>query len=76
MHHKTLQALFESIKHGDTELDSKLQTFDGVEPDDTAGIWSWNEKCIMVGTCVDDLTIESRIWLGETEADRAWIQYG
>ena len=37
-----------------------LPTFGGTEPDDTEGVWSWDETSLLVGTCCADLEIVDR----------------
>jgi len=37
-----------------------LPTFGGDEPDDTVGVWSWDAKRLLVGTCLADLEIVDR----------------
>jgi hypothetical protein len=39
---------------------TSLPTFGGDAPNDTSGIWSWDEKALLVGTCVDDMRIQKR----------------
>ena len=39
---------------------SSLPLFGGKEPSDTAGVWSWDETRVMVGTCRDDLALVER----------------
>jgi len=48
-----------SILDGD-DWSTDLPTFGGDEPDDTAGVWSWDAERLLVGTCADDLTIYTR----------------
>lgn len=45
--------------HGD-QYRTNLPTFGGDAPDDTEGVWSWNETHLIVGTCVSDLEIVER----------------
>ncbi len=45
--------------HGDRDWTS-LPTFGGEEPDDTSGVWSWDETRVITGTCADDLKIAPR----------------
>ena len=45
--------------HGDPDW-TGLPTFGGEAPDDTRGIWSWDETRLIVGTCADDLEIMER----------------
>lgn len=37
-----------------------LPTFGGEEPESTSGVWSWDEKRLLVGTCASDLQIVPR----------------
>lgn len=37
-----------------------LPTFGGARPDDTDGVWSWDEERQIVGTCPADLRMELR----------------
>lgn len=48
--YKNLNALLESIKNDENgELDySELPTFGGKEPKDTSGVFSWDEKGLLV----------------------------
>ena len=41
---------------------SDLPSFGGEAPSDTAGIWSWDEESMIVGSCADDLQIEGRYY--------------
>ena len=41
--------------HGDWRTD--LPTFGGMCPEDTRGVWSWDEDRRLVGTCAADLEI-------------------
>ena len=41
-------------------LHPDLPTFGGPEPDDTSGVWSWDETRLLVGSCIDDLRIVPR----------------
>jgi len=42
-----------------------LPVFGGVEPTDTAGVWSWDADSLLVGSCAGDLLILSRAeWEG------------
>lgn len=43
----------------DVDLTS-LPTFGGEEPSSTAGVWSWDEEHLLVGTCRDDFRIVPR----------------
>ena len=37
-----------------------LPTFGGATPEDTDGVWSWDETHLLVGTCSDDYEIVAR----------------
>ena len=39
---------------------TSLPTFGGPEPDDTNGIWSWDESRLIIGLCADDVAIFMR----------------
>lgn len=39
---------------------TRLPTFGGSEPADTAGIWSWDAHRLIVGTCAADYRIVGR----------------
>lgn len=39
---------------------TSLPTFGGDEPNNTAGIWSWDADRVIVGTCADDVEIQPR----------------
>lgn len=39
---------------------TNLPTFGGTEPENTTGVWSWDEDSLIVGTCLDDLRIVTR----------------
>lgn len=39
-----------------------LPTFGGNEPTDTTATWSWDAERVLVGLCVNDLTIWPRDW--------------
>ena len=45
--------------HGELDY-SSLPTFGGDEPSNAAGIWSWDEDSVIMGSCSDDFCIESR----------------
>ena len=45
-------------QHGQWSTD--LPTFGGDEPENTDGVWSWDETRLIVGTCSDDVEIVSR----------------
>lgn len=38
----------------------ELPAFGGSAPDDTAGVWSWDEDRVLVGSCADDYRIVPR----------------
>lgn len=56
---KPLDRLFHQIISGEVELDDSLPAF-GPWPDNTIGIWSWDDTRLLEGTCVDDLRIVDR----------------
>ncbi len=62
----SLETLQAALKTGDprvmsgTEYSTDLPTYGGHDPRNTAEVWSWDEKRVLVGTCADDLTIYSR----------------
>jgi hypothetical protein len=39
---------------------TSLPTFGGSQPDDTQGVWSWDETRLIVGSCADDFEIVER----------------
>jgi hypothetical protein len=52
---------------GESEIDpaaaydaTSLPTFGGSAPNDTSGVWSWDEKSLLVGACVHDMRIQKR----------------
>jgi hypothetical protein len=45
---------------GDCDTMDRLPTFGGDEPEDTARVWSWDEKRLLVGTCADDFEVVYR----------------
>jgi hypothetical protein len=49
----------DSNTHGDPDWTS-LPVFGGSEPDETTGIWSWDETHLIVGSSADDLEIVER----------------
>lgn len=62
-----LKNLFEKMLNNDpTILDqhgqwsSNLDTFGGEEPENTSGVWSWDQTHVIIGTCADDLEIVAR----------------
>ncbi len=63
---RTLEELLAAIAtHGDDSLSadrlmSHLPTFGGEEPNDTAKVWSWDEKRLLIGTSRDDFRIVPR----------------
>lgn len=49
------------LPHAHGEIDwSSLPVFGGDEPSDTWGVWSWDERFLLVGSCADDLRMEPR----------------
>lgn len=62
---ETLDALLEQIKSGaldnlDGNAWAELPIFGGTTPIDTQGVWSWDAKRLLIGTCKDDMKIVSR----------------
>ena len=45
--------------HGEIDM-SALPTFGGLEPVDTAGVWSWDQSRLLVGGGSNDLEIVSK----------------
>jgi len=39
---------------------SSMPSFGGDEPEETAGVWSWDAESVLIGTCLDDIEIISR----------------
>jgi len=62
----TLTELLDAVVDGRVELTDDMPSFGGEEPDCTAGVWSWDETHILVGTHADELGLVSR----EQHADR------
>ena len=68
-HFDDLDALFEAVKDGRQELHEDLPNFGGPTPDDTMGVWSWDETRLLVATCGDDAEVVNRAeWANATEA--------
>lgn len=40
--------------------ETSLPTFGGEEPEDTHGVWSWDETRLLVGTCFSEIEIVPR----------------
>ena len=57
---KNLNELMEEMKANEDLKWDDLPTFGGEEPEDTTGIWSWDEKNVLVGECAYDLEIITR----------------
>ena len=62
---KTLEELLTALRElppifSTDQLITDLPTFGGDAPADTAGIWSWDESRLLVGTCIDDMEIVER----------------
>ena len=66
---QNLKDLFDAMKAGSESImdpdhpgqwSTSLPTFGGEEPASTAGVWSWDETHLIVGTCEDDLRIVAR----------------
>lgn len=57
---RTLDDLLRAIQRGEQELTTDLPTFGGTAPRDTSGIWSWDAERLLIGSCADDLAIETR----------------
>jgi hypothetical protein len=55
-----LRDLLSDLKNGFAELTDDLLAFGGDEPEDTHGVWSWDDADLIVGTCTDDLEIVTR----------------
>lgn len=47
------------VRKGECDTTS-LPTFGGNEPENTQGVWSWDETHMIVGTCPSDMEIVSR----------------
>jgi hypothetical protein len=62
----TLDGLLEAMRNDhpcvfdDDSWRADLPTFGGEEPRYTEGVWSWDEKRLLVGTCSEDLEIVNR----------------
>ncbi len=62
----SLESLLEQLVAGFHFPDwTDLPVFGGKEPEDTAGVWSWDSENLLVGTCIGDLEIVSRSWYAE-----------
>ncbi len=63
---ENLNELFQMMKSEDQILNelyhdwSSLPTFGGDEPKSTIGIWSWDEKNMIIGTCANDIQMVPR----------------
>lgn len=59
---KTLEDVLAIItdRQYDGEDFTSMPTFGGSEPADTQGVWSWDEKRLIVGSCADDFEIVDR----------------
>ncbi len=64
---ETLDELRDALLAGDARFcdrhldwDTDLPTFGGEAPEDTTGVWSWDEDRVLWGTCADDLRILDR----------------
>lgn len=55
-----LNELFDALQSREIEMSDQLPTFGGTEPQDTQGVWSWDESRLIVGTCADDIQLVSR----------------
>ena len=70
-----LQDLLELLKEAEAELSDpdaigddvvqradlcSLPTYGGEWPADTLGVWSWDERRLLVGTCIDDMKLVTR----------------
>jgi hypothetical protein len=58
----TLDALLEAVRAGlySERQMTKLPTYGGPEPRDTAGVWSWDATRLLVGTCSEDFRLVPR----------------
>jgi len=56
----TLAELMDAVQDGRVELTDEMDDFGGEEPDCTAGVWSWDEGHLLVGTHAGDLEIVAR----------------
>lgn len=57
---RNLQELLELLKEGASFKMDMLPTFGGRVPRSTTGVWSWDEKRLLVGEGINDLRIVSR----------------
>ena len=66
-----LEDLLAAMRQADPALGNTtdLPVFGGAGPDDTTGVWSWDEGRLIVGTCSDDFRIVSRTEYAEEQAD-------
>lgn len=63
--HPTLDSLLASMRSGalsERDADwSDLPSYGGATPENTLGIWSWDETRLLVGECSTDLWLISRV---------------
>ena len=62
--HPTLDSLLASMRSGalsgcDADW-TDLPNYGGLTPENTVGVWSWDETRLLVGECSDDLVLMSR----------------
>jgi len=62
--HLTLDSLLASMRSGalsgcDADW-SDLPNYGGTTPENTVGVWSWDETRLLVGECSDDLVLLNR----------------
>lgn len=59
--YETLDDLFADLQDGSYDGDwTDCPTFGGLEPDETSGIWSWDEDRLIVGPTSGELRLISR----------------
>lgn len=61
--YSTLEALLEAFQDGaePEKFWEDATTFGGPPPPDTQGVWSWDDRRLLVGTCGDDAEIVTRL---------------
>lgn len=78
-----IRSLPEDEDHATEHAMTELPTYGGQEPRDTSGVWSWDEKSLLVGRGDGDMTIVSRTdrdgwpdWLRHSLAPRVSLDNG
>jgi len=75
-HPGSLDQLYRDLKAGNVPLSDKLPCFGGLEPTNTLEIWSWDNDRLLIGSCVDDLTMWTRAaWLEPIELELSPVEF-